>query len=496
MRPEKILIIDDTPANIGLLSEPLERKGYEILTASDGVSGVRIAGLAKPALILLDVMMPLQDGMATCRKLKLGDVTRDIPVIFITARQDTESVVSGFRNGAVDYIHKPFQLEEVLSRVETHLQIGRLTRELRARNEDLETEIARRRAAEEARQTADERLLRLSADEARRWGISGFVGESRTVRKIVEEVTRVHRFANTSVLIQGESGTGKELVARAVHHGSSRSAGPFIPVNCVAIPAELAESMLFGHIRGAFTGATSDRKGWFELANNGTLFLDEIGDMPVSLQGKLLRVLEDGEFLPVGSTKSIRVDVRVIAASNADMPAKILDGSFRQDLYFRLARYVVDMPPLRERLDDLPLLVTHFLQLFSNEMGMAPPAVTPEALALLQSYSFPGNVRELKNVIERALIESGGDAIKRSHIHLLEVVPRRQTSAHFAIGSRSEALPLNLEAAEQALIQRALEQSGGNVAEAARLLGVNRSRIYRRFPRGEGAEIPERNEEF
>jgi DNA-binding NtrC family response regulator len=482
MTPEKILIVDDNPANIGLLSEALERKGYEILAASDGDSGVRIAGLAKPALILLDVMMPFLDGMATCRKLKMADATRDIPVIFITARQDTESVLSGFRSGAIDYIHKPFHLEEVLSRVETHLQIGRLTRELRARNEELETEIARRREAEEARRTADERYSRLSADEALRWGISGFVGESRTVRKILEEIKRVYRFANTSVLIQGESGTGKELVSRAIHHGSTRAAAPFIPVNCVAIPAELAESMLFGHVRGAFTGATSDRKGWFELANRGTLFLDEIGDMPGPLQGKLLRVLEDGEILAVGSTKPIQVDVRVIAASNADLPAKILDGSFRLDLYFRLARYVVDIPPLRERLDDLSLLVSHFLRLFSNEMGMSPPAVSPEAMALLQSYSFPGNVRELKNVIERALIESGGGAIQQRHIHLLEAVPRRQSSANVAVSSGAEAIPLNLDAAEQLLIQRALNQAGGNVAEAARLLGVNRSRIYRRFP--------------
>jgi DNA-binding NtrC family response regulator len=184
----------------------------------------------------------------------------------------------------------------------------------------------------------------------------------------------------------------------------------------------------------------------------------------------------------VGSTKPIRVDVRVISASNADLPSKILDGSFRQDLYFRLARYVVDMPPLRERLDDLPLLVSHFLRLFANEMGMSPPAVAPEALSLLHSYTFPGNVRELKNVIERALIESGGEPIQRRHIHLLDVVPRRQTSAHIAASLGSETIPLNLDAAEQVLIQRALDQSGGNVAEAARLLGVNRSRIYRRFP--------------
>jgi DNA-binding NtrC family response regulator len=484
MTPERILIIDDNPANIRLLSDALERQGHEILTASDGDSGLRIAGLAKPALILLDVMMPLLDGMVTCQRLKMSDTTREIPVIFITARHDTRSVVSGFRSGAVDYIHKPFHIEEALSRVETHLQIGRLTRELRARNAELEKEIGRRRDAEEARRTADERYSRLSAAEEVRWGISGFVGQSRMVRKIIEEIKRVHRFANTTVLIQGESGTGKELVARALHHGSPRSAAPFIPVNCVAIPAELAESMLFGHVRGAFTGATIDRKGWFELANNGTLFLDEIGDMPLGLQGKLLRALEDGEILPVGGMKSIVVDVRVIAATNADLPAKIVDGNFRQDLFFRLARYVVDTPPLRERLDDLPLLVSHFLRLFSNEMGMSPPAVAPDAMTSLESYSFPGNVRELKNIIERALIESGGGPIQQRHIHLLDAVPKRLPAVPVATPGipNSDTIPLNLDAAEQILIQRALTQAGGNVAEAARLLGVNRSRIYRRFP--------------
>jgi DNA-binding NtrC family response regulator len=482
MTQDKILIIDDNPANIRVVSDALEGKGYEILIAADGDSGVEIARLAKPALILLDVMMPLLDGMGTCRRLKKTDSTRDIPVIFITARHDMESVVSGFQSGAVDYIHKPFHLEELLSRVETHLQISRLTRELRARNEELEKEVRRRRDAEEARRTADERYFRLSADEAARWDISGFVGESRTVRKIVEDVKRVHRFANTSVLIQGESGTGKELVARAIHHGSARAAAPFIPVNCVAIPEELAESMLFGHARGAFTGATSDRKGWFELAHNGTLFLDEIGDMSLALQGKLLRALEDGEILPVGGAKPIVVDVRVVAATNADLPAKTMDGHFRQDLFFRLARYVVEMPPLRERLDDLPLLVTHFLRLFSNDMGMSPPSVDPDAMKLLESYSFPGNVRELKNVIERALIESGGGPIQRQHIHLLETVPHRKTSNGVARGCQKDLIPLNLDEAEQVLIQRALTQSGGNVAEAARLLGVNRSRIYRRLP--------------
>ena len=279
------------------------------------------------------------------------------------------------------------------------------------------------------------------------------------------------------MLITGESGTGKELVARAIHHHSPRAAGPFVPVNCVAIPGELAESLFFGHTKGAFTGATADRKGYLELADGGTLFLDEIGDMPATLQGKLLRVLEDGEVTPVGASKSRRVDVRVLAATNADLPAKMAGGDFRQDLYFRLARYTVETPPLRERREDLPLLATHFLSVFASEMGMAAPAIETDALATLRTYPFPGNIRELKNVMERALILSGGQPITRGHLQLFQ----RSVETN-SLPSPAGLLPLNLDAAEQELIRRALDETGGNVAEAARLLGVNRSRIYRRFP--------------
>ncbi len=486
MSRERILVVDDTPANIRLLTDALEPRGYEILAASNGDAGLKIASRAAPDLILLDVMMPGRDGYDICRTLKATEHLRAIPVLFITAKHETESVLRGFRAGAVDYILKPFESEEVLTRVETHLRLSRLTREFAARNAELEAEIDRRRSAEDAREAANEKLTTLSAREAQRWGLPGFVGRSKLVRRILDDIERLQHFGKTSVLITGESGTDKELVARALHHHSPRTAAPFIAVNCVAIPSELAESMFFGHMKGAFTGATADRKGYFELADGGTLFLDEIGDMPAALQAKLLRVLEDGEVTPVGATTTRRVDVRVLAATNADLAAKIAEGQFRQDLYFRLARYAVEMPPLRERPEDLAGLAAHFLQLFASEMGRTPPPLTPEALALLEAYSFPGNVRELKNVIERALILSGGEAIKREHLQLLASTPRPD-------GAKTSApsfgdLPLNLEEAEQALIQRALQQTGGNVAEAARLLGVNRSRIYRRFGPGDSAE--------
>ena len=477
---EKILVVDDTAANIRLLAGVLEPRGYEILTASNAAQALRIAAKTLPDLILLDVVLPGADGFSVCKALKDTEATRAIPVLFVTAKDETTSLLRGFRCGAVDYISKPFQAEEVLVRVETHLQIARLTREVVARNRELELEVGRRQEAEAARRSATERLVTLSEQDMKRWGIAGFVGGSRFMRQILSDIERLHQFSGTNVLITGESGTGKELVARAIHCRSPRSPAAFIPVNCVAIPGELAESMLFGHVRGAFTGATADRKGCFELADGGTLFLDEIGDMPLPLQAKLLRVLEDGVVVPVGASHPRRVDVRVVAATNADLHDRIADGLFREDLYFRLARYLVEMPPLRDRAEDVGVLADHFLAMFAAEMGVPTPVLTARALALLEGYAFPGNVRELKNMIERALIESAGGPIEPSHLRLLGRSLRRMPAP--AAESRPPvALPLNLEAAEQALIQRALHQTSGNVVEAARLLGVNRSRIYRRF---------------
>ncbi len=487
--------MDDIPQNLALLSSALEPEGYEILAAPDGETARKVAARARPDLILMDVMMPEISGFETCRRLKANPETREIPVIFLTARSEMESVVEGFRAGGVDYITKPFQLEEVLGRVATHLRVGRLTRELRTKNEalelraaELEAEIGRRRVVETALQKADETLTTLSDIEASRWNLGGLIGGSPLIRKVVEDINRLHAFTQTSVLITGESGTGKELVARAIHFNGGRAKSPFVPVNCVAIPAELAESMLFGHVRGAFTGALSDRKGCFEMAHGGTLFLDEIGDMPPPLQVKLLRVLEDGCITPVGSSHSKKVDVRIVAATNANLDARIANGAFRQDLYFRLARYVVHTPPLRERpLDVLPL-AEHFLNLFAKEMGLRPPPLSDAAREILKAYTFPGNVRELKNIMERALIESAGSPIERSHLHLLN----RQSTASTVVERKAKAdstqwLPLNLAEAEEKLIQRALQETGGNIADAARLLGVHRTRIYRLLAKDDGS---------
>jgi DNA-binding NtrC family response regulator len=304
------------------------------------------------------------------------------------------------------------------------------------------------------------------------------------MRFLINNIERLHQFPNTSVLITGESGTGKELIARSIHFSSPRARAPFVPVNCVAIPGELAESLLFGHSKGAFTGALADRKGYFELAHGGTLFLDEIGDMPGSLQVKLLRVLEDGLVTPVGAAEARKVDVRIIAATNADLQARIADGRFRQDLFFRLARYQVPTTPLRERNEDVPALALHFLRVFAAEMGIKAPLLSAGALEILKGYDYPGNVRELRNIVERALIECNGEPILPAHLHLLKNRAAQPVGPAFKSDPREE-LPLNLAEAEDLLIQRALQQTNGNIAEAARLLGVHRTRVYRKLAQEE-----------
>jgi DNA-binding NtrC family response regulator len=495
---ETILVVDDTPANLDLLVSALEPLGYRLLIAPSGEIALSVATKSQPDLILMDVMLPDIDGYETCRRLHANPSTRETPVLFISARNETGSLVEAFRAGALDYITKPINADEVVIRVETHLRVSRLSRQLREKNaqltetnEKLCAEIDRRERAESALKVADDKLSSLSAQEAERWGISAFIGNSPTVGKIIHDVRRLQNFSSVNVLVTGESGTGKELIARAIHFGSPRTAGPFVAVNCVAIPADLAESILFGHVRGSFTGATMDRKGYFELADGGTLFLDEIGDMPAALQAKLLRVLEDGRITPLGGTREKKVDVRVVAATNADLQASISAGAFRQDLFFRLAQFPVHLPPLRERPEDIPLLAMHFLKLFATDMGTAAPAVDPAVMTALSKYAFPGNVRELKNVIERALIESGGGKVQVQHIYVSQSdsphpVPVAVPVVPLESNETVSDLPLNLEAAENLLIKRALAETGGNIAEAARRLGINRTRIYRKLG-GQGA---------
>lgn len=475
--PGRVLVVDDAVENLNLMVVILERLGLEVVAAPSSEVALDLANRQEFDLALLDVLMPELDGYELCRRLLTKH--ERLPVIFISGRDEKESIVRAFEAGGRDYITKPIQEHEVIARVSSQLRLAHLSRDLEQRNlalsetnQKLKEQIEHRERAEAELASADARLTFHHEQEALRWGLEGFVGQSRVMRDISDEVRRLHAFSRTSVLVTGESGCGKELVARAIHHGSNRSGAPFIAVNCSAIPADLAESTFFGHTRGSFTGATSDRKGLFELAHRGTLFLDEIGDLPLLLQAKLLRCLEDGTFTPVGSGTQRKVDVRVLSATHRDLELQVEEGHFRQDLYFRLAQYVVRVPALRERREDIPLLVRQFLNVLSSEMNMRPPKVTQEALDALTEYGFPGNVRELKNVTERALITSGGAPIERRHLQL---------------AARDKSLPptavlatLNIEEVLEELKERALTQARGNVSQAAKLLGVHRSWFYRR----------------
>lgn len=467
----KLLVVDDLPANIDVLYQALRAEGYQVLAATDGETALGVVAQEKPDLVLLDVMMPPgMDGFEVCRRLKANADVADVPVIFLTAIGETPMLVKGFEAGGVDYVTKPFQFEEVLVRIRTHLEHTFLTRALAEKNLALEDEIAHRTVL-------DNRLTMLSEQEKERWGIEGFVGESRTLQDILQKIDLLQNADKLSVLIMGESGTGKELIARAIHTRSTRAKEPFVVINCATIPEQLAESMLFGHLKGSFTGAERDQMGYFELANGGTLFLDEIGTMPPDLQPKLLRVLEDGLIRPLGADKDRHVDVRILAATNDPK-------GFREDLYYRLARFTVELPPLRDRKEDIPILGRHFLRLFAAEMRMAVPELTTDAIAKMGKYDYPGNIRELKNLVERALIMSGGATIEGHHLQMeqtsgADVKPLEGQTLDV------EDLPLNFDQAELALIQRAIRVADGNLTEAARLMGINRAKIYRKLAQAE-----------
>jgi DNA-binding NtrC family response regulator len=491
LRGATILVVDDVPANLEIFCESLEEAGYEVQVAADGPSALEAVAYSAPELILLDVELPGANGYEICRQLKNQDATRKIPVIFLTAHDETAGVLEGFAAGGLDYIVKPFEKDEVLIRIRTQLERVRLERELERRNDELkeknealEAEIARRRQLRTERDHLADQLSLQSALEAKRWGLEGFVGRSGTIRRILDDLNLLHQTETTSVLITGESGTGKELIARACHANSSRHREPFIAVNCATIPADLAESLLFGHVKGAFTGADQDQAGYFDLAHGGTLFLDEVGEMRADLQAKLLRVLEESTVRPLGAREDHHIDVRILAATNADLQGQIAAGAFRADLYYRLARFVVQVPPLRQRQGDIELLAEHFLVLFAAEMSIDAPVLSAEATAALRAYAYPGNVRELKNIIERALLESRGADIEVGHLRLQMVVgtpPHDQveTAAAFV-----EGLPLNFAEAETALVQRALHLAHGNVSEAARLLDIDRAKVYRKLKQG------------
>ncbi len=445
-----VLVVDDEPFQLDLLEQELGAAGYRTVRASSGEEALALAARAQPDLVLLDVMMGGIDGYAVCRRLKTSEATRGIPVILLTALTETNEKVRAFREGAVDYVTKPFETEELLARVGTHVA---LRREIEGHHRSQATIHL---LVEELRSSKDE-----------------LVGESPALQRVRELIAQVAP-TDSTVLIQGETGTGKELVARAIHERSARRERPLVKLNCAALPRELVESELFGHEKGAFTGAVQQRRGRFELADGGTLLLDEVGELPVEAQAKLLRVLQEREFERVGGARSLRVDVRVLAATNRDLQGEVRAGRFRPDLYFRLAVFPIVLPPLRERRDDIPRLLEHVAARTAGRLGRAIDGLSSAFVESARAYDWPGNVRELENVVERALIMSRGGALEPGEPFPPSEPPARPEPASDG----------TLDEVERRHIRRVLDGTGWRIEGdqgAARKLGLNPSTLRGRM---------------
>jgi nitrogen regulation protein NR(I) len=450
-----VLIVDDEVNIRRVLAAMLKREGYEVTTAADGEQALAVLHKTPVHVVVTDLVMPRVGGMELLRRVAAD--FPDVPVIVITAHGSVDSAVAALKAGAFDYITKPFEQDDLKNVIAKA-----------ARAHDLERQNVHASFADGERPP--------------------LVGQSPAMRAIYDIVGKVADSPST-VLITGESGTGKELIAKALHRGSARRDKPLIKVNCAAIPKDLVESELFGYERGAFTGAVASKPGRFELADGGTLFLDEIGEVPVEMQVKLLRALQESEFERVGGIKTLHVDVRLIAATNRDLKALIADGRFREDLYYRLAVVPIELPPLRERREDIPLLVRHFIQKYDDRLGKRVEGIEEEALQLLLGYQWPGNIRELENLMERSVLFADGPLIQASALpdSLRErgphpPVPIAAMGPLGAIAAPSGASMKEIVRQAQAelekeLIARALDETGGNVTRAAKRLQISRKSL-------------------
>jgi two-component system nitrogen regulation response regulator NtrX len=440
-----ILIVDDEAGVRSSLAGVLRDEGYEVDAVATGEACLERLARQPVDLVILDVWLDGLDGLTTLERMRERRVEAE--VVVISGHGNIESAVRAIKMGAFDFVEKPLSLEKTVLVVRNALR----HRQLEAENRALRAHVDRQFV---------------------------MVGESRSMRQLREQIAMAAP-TNGRVLIFGENGTGKELVARSVHMLSRRRQGPFVEVNCAAIPEELIESELFGHVRGAFTGAVADRRGKFEIADGGTLFLDEIADMSLKTQAKVLRVLQEQVVDRVGGASSVKVDVRVIAATNKDLLAEIRAGRFREDLFFRLNVIPIFVPPLREREDDIPLLADHFMRQLSREYGRRPKTIDPAAMAVLRRHTWPGNVRELRNVLERLMIMVPGDVVRPEHLNL----PVAAGPDAPAAAPDGPIVPLAVarERFEREYILRALAAQQGNMSRTAELLGLERSNLYRKM---------------
>ena len=450
---EKILVVDDEPSLRDVLSIMLKRTGYEVTSVADGEEAVELLQKELFDLVITDLRMPKVGGMEVLKAVK--SASPETVVLVITAFASADSAIEAMKQGAYDYLTKPFQVDEV--------------------------QLIIRNALEKRRLTTENILLK--REMASQSSFAQLVGQSDVMQKVFEVVRKVAD-SKSNVLICGESGTGKELVARAIHYNSTRSAMPFVAVNCSAVPETLLESELFGHMKGSFTGAISNKVGLFEVANGGTIFLDEIGDTTPAIQVKLLRVIQEREFRRVGGSQDIKVDVRIVAATNKDLEKAVADGSFREDLYYRLDVIPIRLPPLRLRSGDIPLLVSHFLERFSKESGKPVPVLSPQAMQVLLAHEWRGNVRELENLIERVVAFSTGGTVTDTDVQgwLHRSVSPQQQQAGALVDLTDEGVDLDglVNGIEKDLLLKALERSKWVKKKAARLLRLNtRSFRYR-----------------
>jgi two-component system, NtrC family, response regulator AtoC len=445
--PKRVLIIDDEKAIRWSLGEALKGSGYEVDEAASGGSGLKSFQDDPADLVILDLKLPDGSGLKILKQLK--DLDPEVPVIMMTAYGEVETAVEAIKGGAYDFLQKPFQLEKMKLTIRNAFDTSLMRAELGG----------------------------IKRKEREAYNFKNFIGRSPLMQEVFEKIKKIGASKASTILIHGESGTGKELVARAIHECGEAAAHPFLEINCAALPETLLESELFGHERGAFTDAKYRKKGLFELAEGGTIFLDEIGEMGITLQSRLLRVIENKTFRRVGGVKDLRFSARIISATNRDLKAAIKEGKFRNDLYYRLQVIPLALAPLRERAEDVVPLANHFIVLFNKEFKKNVKKVSPAVGKLLQGYSWPGNVRELRNIIERAILLEAEEELLPEHLPP-EIVHGEAAAAPGAPAPGLDGLyPISLADMEKVLIKKTLGESAGNKSKAARVLGISRQTL-------------------